>query len=234
MLVNEIFYSLQGESEMQGKPCIFLRLYGCNMKCNWCDTMYAVKGGDFVRMDILDILGKVEELAEKYKCSMLEITGGEPLIQKEEIRKLITLLIAKNSKIKTILIETNGKDFVIDKFLQTLSTFIIDIKTPSSGEESDLRWMGMNCNKEDMEIYAVFAESWQLKFVIQNKEDFDWAVQLIEKSGSNSKIIFSPVFGKVKLNDLASWILYNSVLSKDKIRMQVQLHKIIWGSKKGV
>ena len=209
--VNEIFYSIQGESSFSGLPCVFIRFTFCNLRCNYCDTEYAFYDGNELTID--EIINEVDQ----YKCHLVEITGGEPLLQ-ENIHLLIQDLFNHNYE---ILLETGGHIDIgqVDKRVK----IIMDIKCPSSGESDKVLWSNLQKLNSTTE----------LKFVIGDKNDFDWALSVIEKNKLNqkNKIIFSPVFGQIENEKLADWILK----SKLPIRMQLQIHKYIWHpDKRGV
>jgi len=209
--VNEIFYSIQGESSFAGLPCVFIRFTHCNLRCSYCDTEYAFYDGKELTID--EIIKEVDQ----YKCHLVEITGGEPLLQ-ENIYPLIQDLFNHNYE---VLLETGGHLDInqVDKRVK----IIMDIKCPSSGESDKVLWS----NLENLNSTT------ELKFVIGDKNDFDWAISVIEKNKLNqkNKIIFSPVFGQLENEKLADWILE----SKLPIRMQLQMHKYIWHpDKKGV
>ena len=211
--VNEIFYSIQGESSYAGLPCVFVRLSGCNLRCSYCDTQYAYDEG--FEMELEDILEKVGN----YNCRLIEITGGEPLMQKETTR-LIRKLIDSGCK---VLLETNGSldiSAVDERCIR-----IMDVKCPSSGmhELNDLENLKRISNKDE------------LKFVIADRVDYEYAKKMLELtalgSPSSPAVHFSPSFGKIILKDLAAWILEDAL----DVRLHVQLHKFIWGpSDRGV
>lgn len=210
LFVCEIFRSIQGESSWAGLPCIFIRLAGCNLSCSYCDTDYAKASG--TGMNIAEILAQVNN----FKGTLVEITGGEPLAQ-AGTPLLINELTAQGKK---VLIETNGS-YSIDE-LPIDCIRIIDVKCPSSGE----------CGSFNMNNIASLRHLDEVKFVIGSPEDFSWAQSFIQKQQLESRagILFSPVAGTVVPADLAAWILESGLT----VRMQVQLHKIIWGNKKGV
>ena len=207
LTVNEIFYSIQGESTFAGWPCIFIRLTGCNLRCRYCDTKYAYEQGHDITLD--SILAKVKGFA----CNLIEVTGGEPLIQ-DETPDLISALIENGY---TVLLETNGsKDIsTVDK----RCIRIIDIKCPSSGMEKNNYWKNLDyLNSYD-----------QLKFVIALREDYLYAKKVLDnpaiKGRENLKVNFSPVFNEMDLKELANWILEDHL----PVRLHIQLHKYIWG-----
>ncbi|ADD09257.1 radical SAM protein [Candidatus Aciduliprofundum boonei] len=209
MKVNEMFTSIQGEGIYIGVPMFFVRLTGCNLRCEWCDTEYAFYEGE--EMSIDSIIKKVEESGMKWVC----ITGGEPLLQ-EEVYKLIDILLRKDYK---ILVETNGS-ILIDK-LPTEENLVIslDIKTPSSKMERAMRFENLNyLGPKDF-----------VKFVIMDENDFEYAKKIIEKYEIDKEIIFQPV-GSTNLK----WLAEKVVEEKLNVRVLPQLHKIIWGNKRGV
>ncbi|HIG99729.1 MAG TPA: radical SAM protein [Thermoplasmata archaeon] len=209
MKINEIFYSLQGEGLLIGTPSIFLRTAGCNLRCTYCDTTYAYRDG--TEMTIQEILDEIR----KYPCHEVCITGGEPLLQKETV-KLINGLIKKNYSVS---LETNGS-YNIKKLVGKKSLVVsLDIKCPSSGSQEH-----MNMNN----IIALTKKD-QLKFIIKNKEDYLYAKNILQKFKPVCPVFFQPVWG-TNTKKLASWILHDGL----PIRLSLQLHKIIWGAKKGV
>lgn len=209
MKINEIFYSIQGEGQWMGIPNIFIRTTGCNLRCIYCDTTYAYEGGN--QLDIDAILEKIK----KYPCKKICITGGEPLLQKD-LNLLIEELIDNNYE---ILIETNGS-FDIEKIEKKKVILIsLDIKCPSSEMHKEM-------NFENIEKIL---KKDQLKFVIKNKKDYDYAKDIIKKYKPKCRIYFQPVW-KSNIKELAKWILEDDL----DVILGVQLHKIIWGEKTGV
>tara|TARA_B100000767_G_C19735155_1_gene523551 strand:+ start:1163 stop:1804 length:642 start_codon:yes stop_codon:yes gene_type:complete len=208
--INEIFYSLQGESSLVGLPTAFIRLTGCPMRCNYCDTAYAFNEGK--NLTIVDILKEINSFKTKY----VTVTGGEPLAQKLCFDLLSTLC----DKGYFVSLETGGA-VSIDK-VDPRVKIILDIKTPYSGESENNKWNNLSLIKTDDEI----------KFVIANSEDYEWAKKLIDKENiySKAQIIFSPVYNKLSTKKLSNWILRDHL----PVRMQVQLHKFIWGDIPGV
>lgn len=203
--VNEIFYSIQGESLDAGRPCVFIRLTGCNLRCAYCDTRYAyTEGAD---MEIPEILNRVVD----YQCRLVEITGGEPLCQHETPQLVRTLL----DKGYTVLLETNGS-FDISG-LDSRCKKIVDIKCPGSGESMK--------NMPD-NIHRLGPDD-QIKFVIGDHDDYVYARQMVERIPAGfpkSHILFSPVHGKIDPQTLAQWILQDNL----EVRLHLQLHKYIW------
>lgn len=211
--VNEIFYSIQGESTRAGEPCVFIRLSGCNLRCSYCDTTYAYEEGFL--MDLAEIVTKVKG----FNCSLVEVTGGEPLLQ-GEAPDLITKLIGQGYK---LLLETNGsKDIsTVDK----RCVKIMDIKCPSSGMEQ----------KNNLENLHRLNQGDEVKFIIAGRVDYEYAVDIVSRIPEEEKrgvhILFSPCFGRIEARELSEWIL------KDKlnVRLNLQLHKYIWPpDKRGV
>jgi 7-carboxy-7-deazaguanine synthase len=207
--INEIFYSIQGESSRIGFPTIFIRLTGCPMRCVYCDTGYAFNEGKNLSID------EIIEAIKKYPSKYITVTGGEPLAQKN-VLQLLDELIRLNYEVS---LETGG---AIDiKGVHQKVKIILDIKTPKSGEVDRNFWDNLKKIRASDEI----------KIVIQDKEEFDWAIKLIEEYKIDpAQVIFSPVFGQLDYQNLAEFVLN----SDQPFRMQVQLHKIIWGSKPGV
>ncbi|MBN2600190.1 MAG: radical SAM protein [Candidatus Thermoplasmatota archaeon] len=209
MKINEIFYSLQGEGRLVGTPSIFLRTAGCNLRCTYCDTTYAYEKG--TQMTIREILDELK----KYPCTQVCVTGGEPLVQKETPR-LIDSLLKKNY---TVCLETNGSCSI--KRLAGKQSLILslDIKCPSSGSHEQM----------DMTNITYLSQQDQLKFIIKNKEDYQYAKKILAKYKPCCPVFFQPVWGTDAQN-LAAWILHDGL----SVQLSLQLHKIIWGSQKGV
>ena len=201
--VNEIFKAIQGESTYAGLPCSFIRLTGCNLRCGYCDTTYAYnEGREFSINDLLKEIGK-------FDCRMVEVTGGEPLLQKN-IFELFDRLVSKKY---VGLLETNGTESV--KNVNPLVTKIMDIKCPGSGFSGNTDWHNLE----------YLSSKDQIKFVIGNREDFDWAVKVIKEKGLEELciILFSPNHNRLKNKDLVNWILEENV----NVRFQLQLHKYV-------
>ena len=205
--VNEIFYSIQGESTFAGFPCIFIRLTGCNLRCTYCDTTYAYEQGDDIPLD------RILATVKGFDCNLIEVTGGEPLIQ-DETPDLIAVLI-KNGY--TVLLETNGSQDI--STVDTQCARIVDIKCPSSGMNNKNYWQNLD----------YITPNDQLKFVIAHRQDYLYAKKVLDTTAIKIRkkllINFSPVFNKVDLKDLAGWILADNL----PVRLQIQLHKYIWG-----
>ena len=210
LIVNEIFYSIQGESSYAGRPCVFVRLTGCNLRCSYCDTQYAYDHGD--ELDIRDILDRVAS----YECRLVEVTGGEPLMQKGTLTLIYNLL--ENGY--EVLLETNGS--LDTSKIDERCVKIIDLKCPSSGEKERSHFGNLSRLTEKDEI----------KFVIGDREDYVYArgiLDLIRRDSHTRHIIhFSPVYGKMAPKTLAKWVLEDHL----DIVLSLQLHKIIWGAEK--
>ncbi len=209
MKINEIFYSLQGEGLWSGLPNIFIRATGCNLRCSYCDTQYAYKKGK--EMNINDIIREIQ----KYPCKHICITGGEPLLQDETLDLLQTLLKMRYK----ICLETNGS-INIKKISGKKSLVLsLDIKCPSSDMHEKMIFNNLyNLTKKD-----------QLKFVIKNRKDYDYSKSIIKKYKPRCKIFMQPLWG-IDPKDLATWILKDDL----NVRLGLQLHKILWGNKKGI
>jgi 7-carboxy-7-deazaguanine synthase len=213
LAVNEIFYSIQGESSHAGYPCVFVRLSGCNLRCTYCDTTYAYHEGKEVSLE--EILKKVSDVG----CRLVEITGGEPLLQ-EETPALVHQLLQDGYQ---VLLETNGSQDI--SVLDHRCVRIVDMKCPSSGQD--------DCN--DLGNLERLTKRDEVKFVIANRMDYDFAKGLVTKINDALKEIipihFSPVFQKMAPATLAKWILEDRL----RVRVHLQLHKILWDPrKKGV
>ena len=209
LIINEIFYSIQGESSRIGLPTIFIRLTGCPLRCKYCDTEYAFTEGE--KMHINTILKKIKQYPTKY----VTVTGGEPLAQKECVLLLKKLCDCGYD----VSLETSGAVTVsnIDKRVKK----IIDVKTPGSNEEK----------KNNFENFKYLTKNDEIKFVICDRADYVWAKEkILEKEISDiCDIIFSPVYESLKSSDLANWILEDKL----NVRMQLQLHKHLWGEQRG-
>ncbi len=202
MKLSEIFYSILGESTYQGIPCIFIRVAGCNLRCSYCDTSYTWKGGkDYSTERILSIISK-------YPVKLVEITGGEPLLQ-EDVYKLVRELIKKKYK---ILVETNGS-VTLSKLPKEVIV-IMDVKCPSSKMHGKVKWANIKKLKVQDEI----------KFVLSDRKDYLWAKRVIRKYNlSKRKILLSPVFDKLSPKTLSKWVLKDGL----NAQLHLQLHKII-------
>ncbi len=209
MEINELFYSIQGEGKWMGLPNIFIRTTGCNLRCSFCDTTYAYENGE--EMSIETIVNDIQ----KYPCNYVCITGGEPLIQDETVELIDVLLKRKY----VLCMETNGS-IDIKKLARKKSLMIsLDIKCPSSNMYEKMIFSNLAC--------LTFND--QLKFVIQNRGDYTYAKKTVKKYKPLGTIFFQPVW-EASLKDLSSWILDDGL----DVRIGLQMHKIIWGDRKGV
>jgi 7-carboxy-7-deazaguanine synthase len=205
LTVNEIFHSIQGESTFAGEPCVFVRLTACDLRCRWCDTPYAFTGGR--KMSIDDVVVEVA----RHNCRLVEVTGGEPLLQ-QEVNPLMERLVADGYE---VLLETGGHrplDDVPDEVVA-----IVDVKCPASGESAHMHWPNLEQLSENDEV----------KFVIQDRGDFDYARDVVSRYDLAHRVravLFSPVHGALAPADLAKWILDDRVPA----RLQIQAHKYIW------
>ncbi|RMH32807.1 MAG: 7-carboxy-7-deazaguanine synthase QueE [Nitrospirae bacterium] len=202
--VTEIFYSIQGESTFAGLPCVFVRLTGCPLRCSWCDTAYAFYGGTSLT------ISHIVEQVRRYNCRLVEITGGEPLHQ-PAAQTLITALCDAGFQ---VLVETSGAMDIAP--VDTRAHIILDVKCPASGMTHRMHWPNL----------ARVSQKDEIKFVIQNREDYEWAVAILHRYrlADRCTILFSPVFGKLEHQVLAEWILQDRL----PVRFQIQLHKHIW------
>jgi 7-carboxy-7-deazaguanine synthase len=207
LTVNEIFCSIQGESSYAGYSCVFIRLTGCNLRCSYCDTTYAYDEGE--KYTVEAIVKKVKT----YPCNLVEVTGGEPLIQ-EGVYSLLDRLLVNGY---TVLIETNGS-LPIDR-INPRCIKIVDIKCPGSGMSG----------KMDFTNVKKLSPHDEVKFVIGDRRDYTWSVKVISQRGLGENLVhFSPVFGRLKPERLARWILEDHL----PVRLQLQLHKYIWPHRK--
>jgi 7-carboxy-7-deazaguanine synthase len=207
--INEIFYSIQGESSRIGMPTVFVRLTGCPMRCTYCDTAYAFHNGQ--QKEIEEIIQEIK----KFDTNYVTVTGGEPLAQKNCI-ELMNQLCELGYQVS---LETGGALDIKDVHAKV--KIILDVKTPKSNEDKNNFWPNLaNIRTND-----------EIKFVIQDYEDFSWSMDIIEKYQLNqNQILFSPVYKVLGNEQLAEWILKHQL----NVRLQLQLHKILWGEKKGV
>lgn len=207
--ITEIFFSLQGESSFVGLPTVFIRLTGCPLRCGYCDTAYAFSGGEWMELD--DIMRQVGQHNAEYVC----VTGGEPLAQRACVELLTQLCDAG----QLVSIETSGSIDISQ--VDARVSRIMDIKTPGSGEESKNRYENIDLlNHKD-----------EIKFVLCDREDYDWAKSIVEKYQLTSvcQVLFSPVHDGIKPSDLADWIIDDQL----KVRFQLQLHKYLWDNEPG-
>jgi 7-carboxy-7-deazaguanine synthase len=205
--ITEIFYSLQGEAKEVGIPTVFVRLTGCPLRCNYCDTAYAFKGNN--PLSIQHILDEIAQYNTQYVC----VTGGEPMAQSNCL-KLLDALIDNDYKVS---METSGSIDIAP--VNSKVSIVMDIKTPSSTEEHQNRY----------ENLSILKNKDQLKFVIASRTDFDWCTKILENHEVESEVLFSPVYESLRPVELADWILEKKL----NVRLQVQLHKILWGDQKG-
>ena len=207
--ITEIFYSLQGEADSVGYPTVFVRLTGCPLRCQYCDTAYAFTGGQWLTVD--EVLERVGELALKHVC----VTGGEPLAQKACLELLARLCDAGYR----VSLETSGALPLAGVDARVVK--VVDVKTPASGEERRNLYPQLSLlNPQD-----------QVKFVLCSREDYDWSRELLQKLelAQRCTVLFSPSNDELPARDLADWILADRL----PVRMQVQLHKVLWGNAPG-
>ncbi len=204
LTINEIFYSIQGESTHAGLPCVFIRLTYCNLRCNYCDTAYAFNEG--TQMKISDIIDKVKS----YGCKLVEVTGGEPLLQ-ENVHPLMEILCDEGYE---VLLETSGSIDISSVDVRVKR--IVDFKCPGSGMEKKNIWENVHYLKKDDEV----------KFVVGDKTDYEWTKRKIDEFGLLDKciVLMSPVYGAIDPKILAGWILEDNL----NVRFQLQLQKYIW------
>jgi len=207
--ISEIFHSIQGESTLAGFPTVFVRLTGCPLRCTWCDTEYAFSGGNWV--DIDDIVEQVKSYGTPYVC----VTGGEPLSQKRCLH-LLDKLVDNGF---TVSLETSGAISLVNVNNKVIT--IMDLKAPGSGEE----------NKNIYENINYLDAKDQIKFVIKDRTDYHWCQEIIDRYNliDRCEVLLSPVAGEINPSDLAQWILDDKLL----VRMQLQLHKILWNDAQG-
>jgi len=207
--ITEIFYSLQGESRSVGWPTVFVRLTGCPLRCNYCDSEYAFSGGQ--QMSLAEIESHVSAYQARYVC----VTGGEPLAQKA----CLTLLTRLCDAGYEVSLETSGALDVSPVDPRVVK--VVDLKGPSSGEQDK----NLLANLEHLGAKD------QVKFVLADRRDYDWAAKMVREEGLDRRceVLFSPVFGRLAPRDLAQWILDDRL----QVRFQLQLHKLIWGEEPG-
>jgi 7-carboxy-7-deazaguanine synthase len=207
LTINEIFHSIQGESTHTGRPCVFVRLTACDLRCSWCDTPYAFTEGRKVSID--DVMAEVE----RYECDLVEITGGEPLLQRE-VYPLMNRLLESG---RTVMLETGGHISISDVPSQVIR--IVDVKCPGSGESDNNHWPNLDLLTAHDEV----------KFVIRDRADYEFAREVIARHDLADRaraVLFSPVHGVLPAKDLAEWILQDRL----PVRLQLQVHKYIWGA----
>ncbi len=205
MRVTEIFFSIQGEGTRAGRPCVFVRFTGCDLRCNYCDTAYAFTGGR--EMSREEILAEVA----RHPCRLVLLTGGEPMLQRE-LPDLARDLLARGYEVT---VETHGQA-PLDALPQEVVR-IADVKTPGSGEPATgLDWL------------ARLAPHDEVKFVVSSEEDFRWSLDVIRRHGLEERltVLVGPVLGRVEPRDLARWILESGL----QARLNLQIHKVVWGA----
>ena len=205
--VTEIYKSIQGESTYMGRPCVFVRLTGCNLRCVWCDTTHAFYDGKNLSID------QIIDQVKSYSINLVEITGGEPLLQKEVFPLMESLLINKFQ----VMLETSGSLPIKNVPAEVIK--ILDLKCPGSGEENKNLWENLN----------YLGSTDEIKFVIADRVDYEWSKKVLQDYELDKKnpVLFSPVFGKLKLKDLTEWILEDNL----PVLLHTQLHKHIWDQK---
>lgn len=209
--ISEIFYSIQGESSYAGLPCIFIRLSGCNLRCTYCDADYTWEAGE--EQDIGSILSAID----RYPCNLVEVTGGEPLYQKN-CPELLTKLLEQG---KTVLLESNGSIAIDHVPLEVVA--ILDVKCPDSGSAGSFHHDNIALIKQRLQRRP---DSCELKFVLSTKNDYLWAKDFIQKHTFTHllPILFSPVQKELAPETLAEWIMADGL----NVRLQLQLHTILW------
>jgi 7-carboxy-7-deazaguanine synthase len=234
LLLNEMYVSIQGESSLVGLPTVFVRLYSCNLRCRWCDSMYAVEGGEFTRASVEDIAHRIHELADSGEHAGIRNvcwTGGEPLLQGESIVAAIRRL--PDTFVHSF--ETDG-EIELTAFDALASAerdsgrlrYVMDVKCPGSGMKADKAYANLELLRAQDEV----------KFVLQNRDDYDFAKRVLTTYGTKAgTVLFSPVVAAHKAStgldpaQLAAWILDDRL----PVRLQVQLHKMIWpGRERGI
>lgn len=206
LTVNEIFFSIQGESSYAGRPCAFVRLTGCDLRCVWCDTPYAFDAGKKESVEA------VVATVKGYDCSLVEITGGEPLLQ-GDVYPLMRALLAEG---KTVLLETGGHVDISE--VPQAVVKVVDVKCPGSGE----------AERNDLANLARLASHDEVKFVIRDRADYEFARKLVhdrELADRCAAVLFSPVHRELDPERLSEWVLADRL----PVRIQVQLHKYLWG-----
>jgi 7-carboxy-7-deazaguanine synthase len=212
LTINEIYHSIQGESTWAGERCVFVRLTFCNLRCNYCDTEYAFYEGK--KMSLEEIVHRIE----KFRSPLVEITGGEPLLQKN-VLPLMSMLADAGY---TVLLETSGAHDIsnVDQRVHR----IMDLKTPGSGEADKNLWSNINHLTGRDEV----------KFVIGSREDYDWSCDKVRKFDLTKRchaVLFSPIFGRIDPRQIVEWVLEDKL----DVRFQLQMHKFIWApSQRGV
>jgi 7-carboxy-7-deazaguanine synthase len=207
LTVNEIFHSIQGESTHTGRPCVFVRLTGCDLRCVWCDTPYAFHEGR--KLDVDEVVAAVEQ----YRCDLVEITGGEPLLQ-EDVYPLMDRLLATGA---TVLLETGGHVSVAR--VPAAVVKVVDVKCPGSGE----------CDRNAWDNLSRLTDRDQVKFVIADRVDYEFARDVVRRHTLETRcgtVLFSAVHDLLPPAPLAEWMLADRL----PVRLQIQLHKHLWGA----
>jgi 7-carboxy-7-deazaguanine synthase len=207
LTVNEIFHSIQGESTHTGRPCVFVRLTACDLRCSWCDTSYAFTEGR--KMSVDEVIAQVEG----FGCDLVELTGGEPLLQREAYPLMERLLDSGH----TVMVETGGHLSISDVPSRVIR--IVDVKCPGSGESGRNHWPNLD----------VLTAQDEVKFVIRDRTDYEFARGVVVKHAlveRTAAVLFSPVHDVLAAKELAAWILEDRL----KVRLQLQAHKYIWGA----
>ncbi len=205
LTINEIFHSIQGESTHAGRPCVFVRLTACDLRCRWCDTPYAFHEGR--KMSVDEVVAEVEARG----CPVVEVTGGEPLLQAEVYPLMQRLLEAG----KTVLIETGGHRSIAQVPAGVVR--IMDVKCPGSGEAEANDWSNL----------ALLTHTDEVKFVIADRVDYEYARDIVHRerlTGRVAAVLFSPVHGELEAKQLAEWVIADRL----EVRVQLQMHKFIW------
>ena len=205
--VTEIFRSIQGESTHAGRPCTFVRLTGCPMRCVWCDSEYTFTGGEYVALD--NLIDQVRA----FNCKLVEVTGGEPLAQREAFA-LIERLCSEGFE---VLVETGG--YVSTEDVDPRAKIILDVKCPASGEQARNHWPNLERLRADID---------EVKFVVANFTDWAYALDIIQRYELSKRaraVLISPAWDTVDLKEMAEWVSTSGL----DVRMQLQLHKYIWG-----
>ncbi len=205
LTINEIYHSIQGESSWAGWPCVFVRLTACDLRCNYCDTEYAFHEGKKMELD------HIVDRVKTFGCKLVEITGGEPLLQKNVLPLMSMLCDAGH----TVLLETSGTHDIsqVDARVHR----IMDLKTPGSGEVEKNFWVNIDyLSKRD-----------EVKFVIGSREDYEWSREKVQRFNLDTRcnaVLFSPIWGRIDPRQIVEWILADNL----NVRFQLQMHKFIW------
>lgn len=205
--VTELFHSIQGESTHAGRPCTFVRLTGCPMRCTWCDSEYTFTGGEHFTIEA------VLERVRAFGCPLVEVTGGEPLAQREAFDLIARLCDAGYE----VLIETGG--YVSTEAVDPRAKIILDVKCPASGEAERNQWPNLDRLRADKD---------EVKFVVADRGDWEFTTEIVAKYQLEERakaVLISPAWGQIDLQELSNWIVQSGL----NVRLQLQLHKYIWG-----